>query len=308
MKLKEPPKNTVVHTPTKEDAKELLAILYENGYKWNMGDSLIDHTHWCGSNCAYHIYPDENVVTWNHVISNGSITIAEFKERYCEEEKPQPKFEIGDKVRILKNCGCNVKGVIGTVEHIGERGLYVETAICRLFVTFDEIEPYTEPETKPTEDMGTKENRNLSQDIANCDKPENKELNLCELLKGHEGEIFFSPFYGAMVLMSISDGLLCFQNSNIGIDLLPNGQSQYAVDGYCAIFPSKALYEQYPLDPYTAWMKWQEGQKKYILAIVYNCPDKDNAESIKHLSFCTSSDRDKCIGEIKAIIGKYIKK
>ena len=34
-KLKSIPENTVIHTPTEEEANELLAILHANGYKWS---------------------------------------------------------------------------------------------------------------------------------------------------------------------------------------------------------------------------------------------------------------------------------
>lgn len=46
MKLKQIPSNTVVHTPTEEEAKELLAILHENGYRWCGGKAPIKKFEW----------------------------------------------------------------------------------------------------------------------------------------------------------------------------------------------------------------------------------------------------------------------
>ena len=67
------------------------------------------------------------------------------------------------------------------------------------------LEPYTEPGTKPTEDMETKELNRCEKCRANTQQcmdapcqnyPIEKDLNLCELLKGHEGETFWSPMFG----------------------------------------------------------------------------------------------------------------
>lgn len=306
------PANTVVHTPTEAEAKELLAILHENGYKWMCGNDSLYPIHYVAKE-GFCIESGKRLSAYLYIQSAKEdnctiLTLAEFKERYCEEEKPQPKFKPGDKVKISVPASEFLNKYNGTITCVLERqmrGDGVEgwlTELSTAYVFKDEwLEPYTEPETKPTEDMETKGKESGEKG----NSFENSQLNLCELLKGHEGETFYSPFYGAMVLISISDGLLCFQNSNIGIDLLTNGQSQYAVDGYCAIFPSKALYEQYPLDPLKAWMKWQEEQELRTLRITLTAPDLER--NYAEVDFRTSSDRDKCIEEIKEVINKYSK-
>lgn len=332
MKLNGIPQNTVVHTPTEAEARELLAILHENGYKWpNFSKySLLDMDWWNTDDMCYIIKPHAKIVGWNTRFSITAhslekpmfITLAEFKEKYVEEEKPQPKFKVGDKVKVIEP-NCWHSGQIGIVRKARTSSEQVMVAFgeggAANFYLEECLEPYTEPETKPTEDMETKEKQkgekgnnseisqsnNLSQDVANCDKPETKELNLCELLKGHTCEKFYSSLYDNMVDIHLYGDVIGINYGVYNTSICSNGA--YFKYGVCTLFPTRALYEQYPLDPYTAWMKWQEEQKKYTLAIAYNCPDKDNAESIKHLSFRSPSDRDKCIEQIKAIIGIYSK-
>ncbi len=45
-KLKSIPENTVIHTPTEEEANELLAILHANGYKWSGNRRLTKSNCW----------------------------------------------------------------------------------------------------------------------------------------------------------------------------------------------------------------------------------------------------------------------
>ena len=73
------------------------------------------------------------------------------------------------------------------------------------------------------------------------------------------------------------------------------------------LFPSRALYEQYPLDPYTAWMIWKEEQKKeYGLGVVLQNMNPKNCEVIKGhtLLFHSPADRDKCIEVIDAFLSQ----
>lgn len=293
--LKPIPQNIVVHTPTEAEAKELLAILHENGYCWTSGKILLENNYWYyrKDDTAYIIFSDKKMVDViiSGVFNSRILTFAKFKEMYCEDKKPQPKFKVGDKViHNHKN------------RELGQIVNYFPDEKCCYSVRFGgeyhnmaehQLSPYTEPEIKSTEDMET------------------KELNLCELLKGHEGKEFYSPYYGVMELMAIRDGLLCFQNSNIGIDLLPSGHSQCSVDGYCAIFPSKALYEQYPLDAFTAWMEWKREQKKPFICIHWgevDCNGDEEEDYTGNTYFHTPADRDKCLEEIKVIMEKYGKK
>ena len=89
---------------------------------------------------------------------------------------------------------------------------------------------------------------------------EEKELNLCEILKGHEREEFYSPTFGRCRFNSASDTLyfesLCAVES---FELYLDGS--YSTGGNCIIFPSEALYLKYPLDAKKAWDEWIEAYK-----------------------------------------------
>lgn len=141
------------------------------------------------------------------------------------------------------------------------------------------LEPYTEPEY-----------RNLSQEIANCDKPETnnlkdnmeekelgkednsptKELNLCDFLKDCIGEEFWSPMFDVVKLSRINidnNKPLSFKWKDGVIYTLTNGV-MYS-NTLPIIFPSRAFYEKYPLDPYSAWMEWKEARKPRFKFEVY---------------------------------------
>lgn len=323
MKLKPIQTNITVSTPTEAEAKELLAILHENG--WDVSepfDGIIKETEgilvrpehdlgWCGD------------IHFAKSIGHAILTLAEFKEKYVEEEKPQPKFEIGD--WVIHNHKNRELGQIAAY--------YPDDKICYAVRFGDEYHvmaehqllPYTEPETKSTEDMETKgkesgetgnnseisQSNNLSQNVANCDKPEDKELNLSELLKGHEGETFYSPIVGDCTLKAITNYIHVAVNDHPSYCFFLDGRREKS--GAVVFFPSRDLYEQYPLDPYTAWMKWQEEQKLNPVRVIINKYNK-NGELIGEyyrsnpIDFRTPADRDKCLSEIEAIIEKYSKK
>ncbi len=127
MKLKPILQNTVVHTPTEVEAKELLAILHEGGYEWYHKYAPIPNPNL--SQVKYiHIYNSLNgcskVITYcdKYTFVDSYITLAEFKERYCEEEKPQPKFKVGDKVRIIQDGTVNPDyvGIVDEIESIAQ--------------------------------------------------------------------------------------------------------------------------------------------------------------------------------------------
>lgn len=88
-----------------------------------------------------------------------------------------------------------------------------------------------------------------------------KELNLCELLKEHEGETFFSLAYGDLILDGIHEIPLYLKFRSPVVDsgtiiILPSGKQNKA--GIVSLFPSRILYVKYPLDPDTAWAEWAE--------------------------------------------------
>lgn len=390
-RLKPIPANTVVHTPTEAEAKELLAILHENG--WIFGETVI----YAIENAEGIEIQSEKNWTWWEGIENARkknrtiLTLAEFKERYYDfdatftdeckspvkvDEKPQPKFKVGDRVKVARDS--KYKPNEGIVDAIGDtpaerikvafsgwgpewfnqdlltlepttdpeatvdeiisdnaellkrveedksqpkfkvgdkvviqKSYYKEELHGRIgvvtrratpfssFVEIDktiyqvsdrELEPYTEPETKPTKDKGA------------------RELNLCELLEGHIGEMFYSPIYGNIQLCEIGDDT--FPLITEGANFMPDGRVENYQHGQCMLYPSRDLYRQYPLDPYIAWMKWQQEQKKHSITVgisLYYGEEYLKKMNFGNTEFPTTTDCDKCIEEIKAIIEKYSK-
>lgn len=292
MKLKEIPTNTVVHTPTEAEAQELLAILHENG--WTVCEPL-DYI--VSEAKGISIYPKPHWGWWeniNNATLNGStiITLADFKRLYSVEEQPQSKFKVGDKVRVVTNDYGLKDAVVGVCEIIKvmSHGYHIKSQTGVWFAKESDLEPYTEPETKPTEDMETKD--------------EAKELNLVEVLQGHEGETFYSPMFGERALIEIGDGdyPISFGEEefyDFGID------GCWSDGGMPLLFPSRALYEQYPLDAAKAWSVWQEEQKpKHYIEVHYGVVNGID-ENLNEVLFRTSSDRDKCIEEIKEKLKEY---
>ncbi len=292
MKLKEIPQNIAVRTPTEAEAKELLAILHEGGYKWLFGEkSLVEQTIWNRYEDATGYFIEDERVSYGDMTDRVSIedypiiTLVEFKERYCEEEKPQPKFIKGQRV-YCRPYGYPFVIADGIIYDNNEPHYYSENGGC-----YKEsiLEPYTEPETKMTEDMET------------------KELNLAELLKGHEGEEFFLTTMGTVIFHGVSEQSIQFKPNKTAKDTyLLSSTGKMRDNGVILAYPSRVLYEQYPLEPYTAWMKWKEEQQVRNLRIILTAPDFER--NYVKMNFRTPADRDKCLEEIQAIIEKYSKK
>lgn len=82
----------------------------------------------------------------------------------------------------------------------------------------------------------------------------NENINLCEILKGHEGETFYSPTFGNIKLNCITD-IIYFEsiNGKVSFDIYPNGT--YCTSGELIIFPSKDQRD---------WNKWVEEQKHKV--------------------------------------------
>lgn len=219
------------------------------------------------------------------------------------KENPKPQFKLGDKVKVLYSP--DHQGKISVVESVIRSTSDISPycyALSGILGTFFEkcLESYTEPETKD-------------------DTKETKELNLCELFDNGDllCSLFYSPAFGKVSFEEnrASEGEIEIETKTEGVIFVLDQYGRIAnEDGVCILFPSRALYEQYPLDPYTAWMKWQEEQKKFGLDIKietyfegkYGWEDCDDDVSCLH--FRTPADRDKCIKEINTIIEKYSEK
>lgn len=83
----------------------------------------------------------------------------------------------------------------------------------------------------------------------------NENINLCEILKGHEGETFYNPLLGNIKLAYITDEYIVF-SYNLDLDELfikHNGNSKNTDE--LAVFPSKDQRD---------WNKWIEEQKSKV--------------------------------------------
>lgn len=116
----------------------------------------------------------------------------------------------------------------------------------------------------------------------------NENLNLCEILKGHEGETFYSPLVGDVTLFCIfNDNNACIEchiDSDIngtcsGISFYPDGRYIRNV-GECMLFPSKNQRD---------WNKWLEEQKPKVPKTWSECIIQEKGRRY-HLSFIKKGD------------------
>lgn len=201
------------------------------------------------------------------------------------KENPKPQFKLGDKVKVLYSP--DHQGKISVVESVIRSTTDISPycyALSGILGTFLEkcLEPYTEPETKEK-------------------TMETKDLNLCELLKVDDK--VYSPIFGESYITEMSNDRIAIRNQHCAY--LSNGK--YESGGEVMLYPSRTLYEQYPLDAYAAWMKWQEEQ--LVLNRIFIAVNDALYDPMidAELYFRTPADRDKCIEEIKAIINKHSK-
>ena len=213
---------------------------------------------------------------------------------------PKPKFKVGDRVIFACKPYDNLRdGKIATIQsvEISPCGIIIYS-FKEYSINFREeyLEPHTEENKEPIEEcpytdgrtcdncMGkgwecgykpkeTMEEKNRCEkcgaNAAQCaDAPcqnypmEEKELNLCELLKGCEGIEIFNIEKGADVIAEVDDNTISFVNPNGRGNIVYIGKSVRTYPSGSALFyPSRALYEKYPLDAYTAWMEWKEERK-----------------------------------------------
>lgn len=93
---------------------------------------------------------------------------------------------------------------------------------------------------------------------------ETKEMYLLDFLTGHDGEKIYSLLDGEITFKGIefSYEKLCKKpiKTSAG-NYNANGSYSTHSDALCLLFPSKDLYEKYPLNPAKAWKEWQESKK-----------------------------------------------
>lgn len=86
----------------------------------------------------------------------------------------------------------------------------------------------------------------------------NENINLCELLKGHEGETFYSPLFGKGKFKEIDDSIypiIIIDDDDSDWVFTKNGKFSYSKNAECLLFPSKDQRD---------WNKWAEEQKPRI--------------------------------------------
>lgn len=174
--------------------------------------------------------------------------------------KSKPKFSKGDLVRFkdsyYKEEMCGKVGSIYTIRTNAE--YYVEVDNTLYCAKESKLEPYTEEKAPIVSAHGTKD------EAINDTKETMKEkgLNLAELLKGCIGEWFYVMPCGEMELKGINKlELKPLRFSKGAINCLTKTDGRAYENGCCIIYPSRTLYEKYPLDPYSAWMEWKEERK-----------------------------------------------
>lgn len=116
-----------------------------------------------------------------------------------------------------------------------------------------ESQPETQNKAKESETA-------FASDAQNNDDMEDKELNLCEILKGHEGLQIFSLIEGEVAIRYISlnrDGT----SIQLGYYYRANGTFSGGDGTLCLLYPSRKAYLKYPLDARKAWQEWIDGQK-----------------------------------------------
>lgn len=219
-------------------------------------------------------------------------------------EQPQPRFKVGDNVMIdgVINFALNYHvGSIIELPNIDHPCTY-KVSVLGGYAFLEEVylNPYTSPGPKGKE-SGAKGN-----DSENS-------LNLCKMLKDHVGEYFYSPYLGNCKLDEIKpdeDHNQIWLRTDNGVWVVALPSCGHEPDGAVMLFPSRALYEQYPLDAARAWSEWQKEQKKPFICIHWgeiDCNGDEEEDYIGNIYFRTPSDHSKCIEEIKSVIEKYSK-
>lgn len=227
--------------------REIVQEAYKHHLKYAKDDSD-DQWHWGIIFILSGLFGDKCLPDKPNTPNSG-----ELKPQMAENK---PKFKVGDKVRIILCTHPEYRNKVGTITSIDSCGNpYVKVdGLGTLFHAPYSLEPYTE-EKAPI----------VSNDDTNDDTKETmeaKELDLTQLLKGCEGEEFWSPMFDAVKLsrIDIDDNKPLMFNWKDGvIYTCPNGVMYR--NTLPIIYPSRALYEKYPLDAKKAWDEWANERK-----------------------------------------------
>lgn len=80
-------------------------------------------------------------------------------------------------------------------------------------------------------------------------------FKLSKILKGHEGEKFFSIRYGEVILHDIINDECDFEVEDNELYAIFD-DNFITKSGLAKIYPNSELFEKYPLDPIKAWDIW----------------------------------------------------
>ncbi|MDE7464978.1 MAG: hypothetical protein K2M59_03765 [Muribaculaceae bacterium] len=153
------------------------------------------------------------------------------------------KFKLNEIVRVTSYDKYGVVGRIIKVDEEDDRFFYTLEGVSDWRFVEKNLEPYTEENKEPME---------------------KKELNLCELLKGCEKHKFYSPMLSNAFIVQIREASIhiipCDEEHGERF-LFIDKSGVWTKGGQCVLYPSRALYEKYPLDAYSAWMEWQSERK-----------------------------------------------
>lgn len=199
-----------------------------------------------------------------------------------DKEQPKPKLSKGERVKIINVANPMLKDEIGIIKALPTKDeSRYEVGIDDGWTLLESkyLEPYTEePETKSKE---AKETQNLSlsdeqatenkepmeeKELGKEDNFPTKELNLCELLKGCEKHKFYSPMLGDAFIVQIRETsihIVPCDEEHCERFLFIDKCGIWTKGGQCILYPSRALYEKYPLDAYSAWMEWARKPKRW---------------------------------------------
>ncbi len=185
-----------------------------------------------------------------------------------KEEQAKPKFEVGQFVRCLLDFV--VDKPLRIVNYDSADNQYQLEGMPILWVDENQIEPYTE---EKNDNMLTEEDPDIAQklpylehlskqkEVETKNDMEEKELNLCELLKGCEGEELFTIPYGELFLGEINEDYLILKWDGYCGQVNYHHNGKLYTTGEVTLYPSRALYEKYPLDAKKAWAEWVENKK-----------------------------------------------
>ncbi len=126
----------------------------------------------------------------------------------------------------------------------------------------DQPTPKTETTTPIPPNSGELKTETAENEKKPTENMEEKELNLLEILTGCENQEFYSPSFGKVTLRKIykESGYPLYWYCSYG-DIYTFSDGRICKDSESIIFPSRALYKKYPLEPVKAWKEWSESRK-----------------------------------------------